>query len=165
MKINCKQSKFQFPIFQRSKTFGLWNWRSLDTFSTIGFYFIELQSIFPFKMATHFDHDPAEKNSIRNAAKTEESQMEIVDKIWTNIVKEWRPQSEVMFLRYSGFALPFLSIIPAYEVGKLGIQYMFVKYMIGCSYNGRPTNFLFQKRRGKYLHTAYFCNISFMIKS
>ena len=74
-------------------------------------------------MATHFDHDPAEKNSIKNAAKTEESQMEIVDKIWTNVVKEWLPQSEVMFLRYSGFALPFLSIIPAYEVGKLGIQW------------------------------------------
>ena len=70
-------------------------------------------------MASHFDNDPAEKNSIRNAAKKEESQIEIVDKIWTNIVKEWRPQSEVMFLRYSGFALPLLSMIPAYEVGKL----------------------------------------------
>ena len=89
---------------------------------TIGFHFIELQSILPFKMASHFDNDPAEKNSIRNAAKKEESQIEIVDKIWTNIVKEWRPQSEVMFLRYSGFALPLLSIIPAYEVGKLCIH-------------------------------------------
>ena len=60
-------------------------------------------------MASHFDHDPAEKNSIKNAAKKEESQMEIVDKIWTNVVKEWLPQSEVMFLRYSGFALPLLT--------------------------------------------------------
>ena len=93
----------------------------MDTFSTIGFQFIESQSILPFKMASHFDHDPAEKNSIKNAAKKEESQMEIVDKIWTNVVKEWLPQSEVMFLRYSGFALPLLSIIPAYEVGKLCI--------------------------------------------
>ena len=115
MKINSKQSKFQFSIFQRSTRFGFGHWRS---FSTIGFHFIELQSILPFKMASHFDNDPAEKNSIRNAAKKEESQIEIVDKIWTNIVKEWRPQSEVMFLRYSGFVLPLLSAIPAYEVGK-----------------------------------------------
>ena len=82
-------------------------------------------------MASHFDNDPAEKNSIRNAAKKEESQIEIVDKIWTNIVKEWRPQSEVMFLRYSGFALPLLSIIPAYEVGKLCmLRFLLSKYLI-----------------------------------
>ena len=90
----------------------------MDTFSTIGFHFIELQLILPFKMATHFDNDPAEKNTIKNATSKEDSQVEIVDKIWTNIVKEWRPQSEVMFLRYSGFVLPLLSAIPAYEVGK-----------------------------------------------
>ena len=90
----------------------------MDTFSTIGFHFIELPSILPFRMATHFDNDPAEKNSIRNVAKKEDSQMEIVDKIWTNIVKEWSPQSEVMFLRYGGFVLPLLSAIPAFEVGK-----------------------------------------------
>ena len=90
----------------------------MDTFLTIGFHFIELQSILPFKMATHSDIDPAEKNLIRNAAKKEDSQMEIVDKIWTNVVKEWLPQSEVMFLRYSGYALPLLSAIPAIEVGK-----------------------------------------------
>ena len=130
MKINSKQSKFQFSIFQRSTRFGFGHWRSLDTFSTIGFHFIELQSILPIKMANHFDHDPAEKNSIRNAAKKEESQIEIVDKIWTNIVKEWRPQSEVMFLRYSGFALPLLSIIPAYEVGKLCMLRYLVKYIL-----------------------------------
>ena len=102
----------------------------MNSFLTIGFHFIELQSILPFKMASHFDNDPAEKNSIRNAAKKEESQIEIVDKIWTNIVKEWRPQSEVMFLRYSGFALPLLSIIPAYEVGKLCMLRCLVKYII-----------------------------------
>ena len=96
----------------------------------IGFNFIESQLILPLKMATHYDNDPAEKNSIKNAAQKEDSQMEIIDKIWTNIVREWRPQSEVMFLRYSGHALSLLSVIPAYEVGKLYIFTCLLHYEI-----------------------------------
>ena len=53
----------------------------MDTFSTIGFHFIELQSILPFKMASHFDNDPAEKNSIREDQKDEDLLLNVANRL------------------------------------------------------------------------------------
>ena len=70
-------------------------------------------------MATHFDFDPADKNMISKATKSQRStEMETVDMIWSEIINEWRPKSETVFLRMGGYALPTLSALTAYEVGK-----------------------------------------------
>ena len=70
-------------------------------------------------MTTHYDIDPADKNIISSAIKSQRStEQENVNMIWNEIVHEWRPKSETVFLRMGGWALPFLSSATAYEVGK-----------------------------------------------
>ena len=70
-------------------------------------------------MTTHYDIDPADKNMISPAIKSQRStEQETVNMIWNDIVHEWRPKSETVFLRMGGWALPLLSSATAYEVGK-----------------------------------------------
>ena len=45
-----------------------------------------------------------------------------VDRIWSDIVTEWRPQSETFFLRWGSFILPQISILTAYEVARNAFQ-------------------------------------------
>ena len=45
-----------------------------------------------------------------------------VDRIWSDIVNEWRPQSETFFLRWGSFILPQISILTAYEVARNAFQ-------------------------------------------
>ena len=44
------------------------------------------------------------------------------DRIWSEIVEEWRPKSETFFLRWGSFILPQISIMTAYEVARNGFQ-------------------------------------------
>ena len=57
----------------------------------------------------------------------------MVERLWTEVVQEWRPRSETKFLRYSGFCLPLLSVLPATEVGKLYLI-LLMSYLISGTY-------------------------------
>merc|ERR1712083_509312 len=81
-----------------------------------------------------------QKNLISPVVKSKRAvEMENTEKIWKEIVKEWRPKSETFFLRMSTFALPLLSTVTAYEVAKNGFQ---LNYMMKGKNNFRTRWFV-----------------------